>query len=214
MQKQNIVVDAFKGTVKGLVSTIPGGSILVSIAEEIQNGIFQNRFDEWKKNVEERLENLEDEVLNKLPHNDIFATVLLISAQLALKTNQEKTKLLANAVANSSTTKLSEERVVILLNCIEKYTLSHLKLLRFLHNPKEYNPKDNISMGSPMKIFNDYYTKRDKSLDNVVIRDLYADGLINTDSLNSIVSRNGMLEKRTTALGDDMIQFFGITKFE
>ncbi len=214
MQKQNIVIDAFKGTVKGIVSTIPGGSILVSITEEIQNGIFQNRFEEWKKNVEERLVHLEDEVLNKLPQNDIFATVLLISAQLALKTNQEKTKLLANAVANSATTKISEERVVILLNCIEKYTLSHLKLLRFLQNPKEYNLKEDISMGSPMKIYNNYYTQRDKSLDNVIIRDLYADGLINTDSLNSTVSKNGMLEKRTTALGDDMIQFFGIIKYE
>ena len=121
---------------------------------------------------------------------------------------------MANAVANSATTRLSEERVVILLNCIEKYTLSHLKLLRFLQNPKEYNPKEDISMGAPMRIYNDYYAKRDKSLDNVVIRDLYADGLINTDSLNSIVSKNGMLEKRTTALGDDMIQFFGIIKYE
>lgn len=207
----HIVKDGIVGTAKGLVSTIPGGSILVSIADEIQNGIFQNRFKEWKEAVEERLGKLEDDAINSLPDNEIFATVLLISAQLALKTNKEKTKLLANAVSNAATTTLSEERVIILLNCIEKYTIPHIRLLRFLQNPKEYNPRE-LMMGSPMTIYDDIYPDRDKSLDNIVIRDLYSDGLINTDSLNATMSSSGVVAKRTTGLGDDMIEFFGIER--
>ncbi len=203
--------DILKGTAKGIVSTIPGGSILVSIVDEIQNGIFQNRFNEWKEAVDERLDRLEETIINKLPKNEIFATVLLLSAQLALKTNKQKTQLLANAVANSATTNLSEERVVILLNCIEKYTIPHLKLLRFLYNPKDYNLRE-LMMGSPMTLYDDIYPNRDKSLDSIIIRDLYTDGLINTDGLNAIMSNSGAVEKRTTALGDDMIEFFNINK--
>ena len=112
------IEDGFVGTVKGVISTIPGASILVSAYEEMQFGIYKRRMDEWKEAVEERLCMLENDVINSLPNNDIFATVLLISAQLALKTNKEKAKLLANAVSNSATTALSEERVIILLNSI------------------------------------------------------------------------------------------------
>lgn len=165
----SIVKNALKGSAKGLISTIPGGSLLISIVDEIQNGIFQERFDEWKETVEERLGELEDSVINELPRNELFATVLLISAQLALKTNKLKTRFLANAVANSAMTPLPEEHVIILLNCIEKYTIPHLRLLRFLHNPKEYNPRENMMMGSTMTIYDDCYPNRDKSLDNIII---------------------------------------------
>ena len=77
---------------------------------------------------------------------------------------------------------------------------------------KEYNPKDSYMGGSTMTIYYDYYPNTDKSLDRIVIRDLYADGFIDTDSLNAMVSSSGMVEKHTTSLGDDMIEFFGIEK--
>ncbi len=208
----NKIEDGFVGTVKSVISTIPGVSILVSTYEEMQTGIYKRRMEEWKEAVEERLGKLENDVVNSLPDNEIFATVLLISAQLALKTNKVKAPLLANAVFNAAITTIAEERIVIILNCIEKYTIQHLRLLRFLQNPKEYNPKDSYIGGSPMTIYNDYYPDRDKSLDNIIIRDLYADGLINTNSLSTNVTSAGMVEKRTTRLGDDMIEFLGIEK--
>ena len=208
----SIVKNALKGSAKGLISTIPGGSLLISIVDEIQNGIFQERFDEWKETVEERLGELEDSVINELPRNELFATVLLISAQLALKTNKLKTRFLANAVANSAMTPLPEEHVIILLNCIEKYTLPHLKLLRFLQNPKEHCAWEDAIMGGLMSLYNNYYPERDKSLDRIITRDLYTDGLITTDSLFVTTTFNGTVEKKTTALGDEMIRFFGIEK--
>ena len=206
------IEDGFVGTVKGVISTIPGASILVSAYEEMQSGIYKRRMDEWKEAVEERLGKLENDVVNSLPNNDIFATVLLISAQLALKTNKVKAPLLANAVSNAATTTIAEERIVIMLNCFEKYTIQHLRLLRFLQNPKAYSPKGSYIGGSPMTIYNDYYPERDKSLDNIVIRDLYTDGFISTNSLSTTVTSTGMIEKCTTKLGDDMIDFFGIEK--
>lgn len=208
----NKIEDGFVGSMKGIASTIPGVSIVMSAINEMRTGIYRQRLEEWQRLVDERLSKLENTVVNNLPQNEKFATVMLTSAQLSLKTDKIKSALLANAVANSATTNISEERIVILLNCIERYTPSHLRLLRFLQNPKKYNPKESMSMGSPMTIFNDYYPNRDRSLDNIVIKDLHADGLIDTDSLNSTMTRDGCLSKRTTDLGDNMITFFGIEK--
>lgn len=206
----SVTADIIKGTAKGVLSTIPGASVLVSIAEEVQGGILQERFDDWKESVELRLQMLTDMQLQQLPRNDIFATVLLLSAQYAIKTNKAKRVYLANAVESAASTELPEERVVILLNCIERYTIEHLRLLRFLYAPKDYHPNDDIYMGSPISIYDEYYPGRVKDLDGVIIRDLYNDGLINTNSLGGVMTVHGCLDKRTTRLGDDMIKFFGI----
>lgn len=208
----NKIEDGFVGSIKGIASTIPGVSIIMSAVSEMRTGIYKQRLEDWQRLVDERLSKLENTVVNNLPQNEKFATVMLTSAQLSLKTDKIKSALLANAVAYSATTNISEERIVILLNCIERYTISHLKLLRFLQNPKDYNPRENMMMGSPMTIYNDYYPNRDKSLDNIIIRDLHSDGLIDTDSLNTTISYDGCLSKRTTDLGDNMISFFGIEK--
>lgn len=208
----NKIEDGFVGSIKGIASTIPGVSIIMSAVSEMRTGIFKQRLEDWQRLVDERLSKLENTVVNNLPQNEKFATVMLTSAQLSLKTDKIKSALLANAVANSATTNISEERIVILLNCIERYTLSHLRLLRFLQNPKEYNPREGMLMGSPMTIYNDYYPNRDKSLDSIIIKDLHDDGLIDSDSLNTTMSLNGCLSKRTTDLGDNMISFFGIEK--
>ena len=70
----SITTNIIKGTAKGVLSTIPGASILVSIAEEIHGGILQERFDDWKESVELRLRMLTDMQLKQLPKNEIFAT--------------------------------------------------------------------------------------------------------------------------------------------
>lgn len=92
------IKDAVVGGVKGILATMPVGSVVMSIAQEVQNGILQRRFEDWKEKVDEKLGNLEEEIRHKLPDNEIFATVLLLSAQMAIKTNDEKRSYLANAV--------------------------------------------------------------------------------------------------------------------
>lgn len=206
----SIVKDAIVGTAKGVISTIPGASILVAIADEIQNGILQERFTKWKDAVDQKLNEIDNLNIAELSKNEVFATVLLLSAQLALKTNSAKKIYLANAVKNSAIKDYSEEQVIIMLNCIEKYTVEHIRLLRFLQDPSDYNPSDSIMMGSPMRIFDDYYPNRIKDYDSIIMRDLFFDGLTNTESLNGMMTLQGCLAKRTTPLGDEFIDFFGI----
>lgn len=207
------IKDAVVGGVKGILATMPVGSVVMSIAQEVQNGILQRRFEDWKEKVDEKLGNLEEEIRHKLPDNEIFATVLLLSAQMAIKTNDEKRSYLANAVKNAATTNISEDRIVVLLNCIDKYTLTHLKLLRFLKSPGEYKDQKRYYMtASTMGIFKDCYPKEDNLILKVAITDMYSDGLINNNSLNTTQTIVGAFAPQTTDLGNDFIQFFGIDK--
>lgn len=81
---------------------------------------------------------IKDVQLNQLKDNQMFATVMYIAGKLAMKTNETKRQLLTNAVVYTPSCSLSEDSVVIMLNCIEKYTQRHLRLFRFLQDPKEY----------------------------------------------------------------------------
>ncbi len=211
-----ILSNIAKGLMKGGVSILDQGSFFLTIVEELKSGEYRRRLDDFMNHVDSQLEAIKELQIQQMVDNQLFATVLYIAGQMALKTNDAKRKLLANAVVNSHNSNLSEERVIMLLNCIEKYTMSHLNLLHFLHNPKLYYQGDGFSMGSTMSIYDRINRNRDKSLDNIVIQDLHSDGFINVDSnsLNTTSTSAGMLEKRTTGLGDDMISFFGITKFD
>ena len=130
------------GVTKAALSTIPAISPFITIWDSLKSGEYKRRADNFVQDIESRLDFMRDIELDRLKQNQLFATVLYISGQLAIKTNDEKRKLLANAVVNTATTTLSEDRVVILLNCFEKYTLQHLRMLRFLHNPSEYTTRD------------------------------------------------------------------------
>lgn len=144
--------------------------------------------------------------------NKLFATVFYISGQLAIKTNDEKRKLLANTVVNTASTTLSEHRVVILLNCFEKYTLQHLIMLRFLHNPSEYTTRDfSITGGSPALIYEEHYKESEHDLDRIIIKDFHQDGLSAVDC-SHVTMYSDVLLKKSTELGDDFIMFFDIEK--
>jgi len=207
-----VLTDIVKGAAKvGASWLVPGSSPFISILDELRSGEFQRRFEDFQEKVDEQLKMMKEVQLQQLKDNQLFATVLYIAGQLALKTNEIKRQLLANAVVNAPSCTLSEDSVVILLNCIEKYTLRHLRLLRFLQDPKEYKKKNYYMTTSTMQIYYDYYSNDNEALDRIVVKDLYADGMITTDSLFVMASVDGCLEKKTTLLGDAMIDFFGIT---
>ena len=207
-----VLTDIVKGAAKvGASWLVPGSSPFISILDELRSGEFQRRFEDFQEKVDEQLKMMKEVQLQQLKDNQLFATVLYIAGQLALKTNEIKRQLLANAVVNAPSCTLSEDSVVILLNCIEKYTLRHLRLLRFLQDPKEYKKKNYYMTTSTMQIYYDCYSNDNEALDRIVVKDLYADGMITTDSLFVMASVDGCLEKKTTLLGDAMIDFFGIT---
>ena len=206
-----VLSDITKGAAKGGTSLfVPGSSLLLSIIDELKSGEFKRRFEDFQVKVDDQLRMMKDVQLQQLKDNQMFATVLYIAGQLALKTSETKRQLLANAVVNAPSCTLSEDTVVILLNCIEKYTIRHLRILRFLQNPKEYQKRDYYGTTSTMQIYYDYYSKDNEALDRIIVNDLYADGMITSNSLFTMATVQGCLEKQTSSLGDAMIEFFGI----
>lgn len=198
-----------EGIRKGVLSSSLEGSIVDGLFSAFKSGLFKENLDNWKKTVEDRLNMLRDVQIDQLIKNRIFANVFLTSAQLAIKTNEKKAKLLANAVANTANTSLSEDRIIVLLNCIERYSLSHLKMLLYLQNPKVFF-KGEPYMGSPMSYYHNCFPNNDEALDRVINRDLFLDGMIDIESLEVTATGNGCIEKHTKQLGDDMISYFGI----
>ena len=161
-----VLSDLVKGAAKAGASwLVPGSSPFISILDELRSGEYQRRFEDFKEKVDEQLRMLKDVQLQQLKDNQMFATVMYIAGQLALKTNETKRQLLANAVVNTPSCTLSEDSVVIMLNCIEKYTLRHLRLLRFLQNPKAYKKKDYYMTTSTMQIYYDFYSNDNEALD-------------------------------------------------
>ena len=63
-----------------------------------------------------------------------------------------------------------------------------------------------------MSIYHKLFLDTDRDVEQIIVRDLYNDGMINTDSLNTMMTWEGCIAKRTTSLGYDMISFFGIEK--
>ena len=207
-----VLSDLVKGAAKAGASWfVPGSSPFIFILDELRSSEYQRRFDDFKEKVDEQLRMMKDVQLQQLKDNQMFATVMYIAGQLALKTNETKRQFLANAVVNTPSCTLSEDSMVIMLNCIEKYTLRHLRLLRFLQNPKEYKKKDYFMTTSTMQIYYDYYSKDNEALDRIIANDLEADGMITSGSLFWMATVDCCFEKKTTLLWDAMIDFFGIT---
>lgn len=202
--------DLVEATAKGVLSAIPYTSPFLQAFDTIKTNVIQRRFERWKQRVDERLSKLEESQKDAAFRDDCFATALMRATQMAAETGEEKTVYLANAVQYVAENSISEDRMIIFLNCLQRYTVSHFLILKYFEDPSKYaEPGRSYWAGSMMTLFNDRYPNFDNSLQRIIIRDLFQDGFSNTDS-NGTMSGNGMLEKRTTMLGDEFLRFCGI----
>ena len=204
--------DMVEATAKGVLSAIPFASSFLQAVETIKTNVIQRRYESWKQMVDERLSALEESQREAVFSDDCFATALMRATQMAAETSEEKMVYLANAIQYVAENRISEDRIIIFLNCLQKYTSSHFLILGYFQNPAQYADQvkhSSFMAGSIMTYFDKAYPSFDKSLQAIIIRDLFLDGFTNTDS-NGTVSENGMKEKRTTVLGDEFLCFCGI----
>lgn len=201
---------------KGAVSLVPfGGGFLSEIISVITNQTAKKRYEKWVAALEERLGKLEASQKDNLEQNEFFQTCLIRATQDIIRTHQEeKIKLLANAVINSGfKNNLSEDEQLMFLNWVDKYTYTHLSILIFFANPskrlQEKNLKNNYYMGSPLEVLFDMYPhlRANEKMVDIMIKELYDDGLLGSESLHVTMTGQGMTAKRTTEYGDKFIQF-------
>ena len=213
--------DVVHAVVKAGISGIP---VIGGPAAEIFSLIIvpplTKRRDKWIENIAEGLKGLEEKVegfkIEDLSNNDAFITTVTHATQAAIRNHQqEKLEALRNAVLNAAlSSTLEEDLQLMFLEFVDSLTPWHLRVLKFLDNPKGWGQKHGItypswSMGGPSAAlehaFADLRGKR--QLYDIFVKDLYTRGLLSTDSLHTMMTGEGMLASRTTDIGKQFISF-------
>jgi len=208
--------------VKTGLSTIPliGGPIAELFSAVIAPPL-EKRRDVWLIELYRRLKDLEITMdgfkIENLKNNEQFISVLLFATNIAMRTHQqEKIDALQNAVINSAINISIEENIQqIFLNIIDRYTPWHLMLLQYYENPRQYGDKRNISypswtMGGPATVLEFTFPnlKGQRELYDQLTRDLYNDGLLNSnDFLHVTMTDNGMFASRTSKMGSNFLSY-------
>lgn len=204
--------DIVEITGKTILSAIPiGGTLISETWSSVKSNAAQKRLIEWQNMVEARLCKLEIS-LDDIGNNERFTSAIFHATEAAIKTAEtEKREYLANAVLNSIDCDFDESVMMLLINMIDRYTLLHIKILDFFQNPKKYKNKyrQNYYMGSPKDLLYEVYPtlKNMNDIVDIVCRELYTDGLLNTSSFGATMTFGGMEASRTTELGSRFIEF-------
>ena len=214
------------GSVKGLVSQIPfAGPIICGIYDEVVTVSYQKRIEDWLKYLDERLEQLEhsfiglvDDVtlIDKIRGNELFISCFLQTSQYVIRDHHEDKKVLfANALLKTiDPSDLAEDRILVFIELINRYTISHLRLLHFLDDPKARATEKGVDckkyyMGGIEAVLKDV----DPDLISIdkfhylILRDLFNNGLISIENFGGTMTASGMLASRTTDLGKSFIRF-------
>lgn len=198
---------------KTMLSTIPvGGTLATLVWETVKSNKLDKRAKEWKLTVENRLSNLEIS-LDEIRESENFTTCILRTTELAARTSSTKKKeYLANALINSISLDIDEVKLLIFLNLIEKYTELHIIILDFFSNPLKFDKvkNSNFYMGSPMSLFYEVHPtlKEQNEIIILIIKELYADGLVSSEFFNVTMTKEGVQSGRVTQLGNKFLEFF------
>jgi hypothetical protein len=206
---------------KAGLSAIP---VIGGPAAEIFSAIIvpplSKRRDEWIASIDKDLKTLEEKVDNfnieGLSQNEMFITTAMHASQAAIRNHQkEKLKALRNAVLNAALPSAPEEDIQLMfLNFVDIFTPWHLRILKLFNNPQEWGRRNGItypnwSMGGPSAVLEHTFPELRGRRDfyDQITKDLFVQGLMNTDSLHTTMTSQGMFASRTTAMGKQFIGF-------
>jgi len=226
---KDIIGKAVIATTKGAVGAVPVvGSFLSEYINLATEAIATKRLKEWQDMIEEKLSKIECEI-SQIASDDFFYSCVQTATVGALKSYQtEKREFFANALYNSLVMPdLAEEKKLIFISLIDKYTLLTFKILKcFSENnyqkyvdklQKENNPnprnmiRTTVVLGTekPMAYLIDELPElsNERQLAKTIVSQLINDGLIEDVDFNMPVSPVTNRRKRTTDLGDDFLTF-------
>lgn len=229
MRMKEVIEKDFKHTVSDYIYAATNASIssipvVGSFASEtlhlVISAPIEKRKEKWILNIAESLEELQEKVegfnLNSLCENELFISILNRASQLAISNHQkEKVDALKNAVINTALNiNIDENEQMMILNLLDTMTPWHLKLIGYFENPTFRYNENNTSlneniMENPIAPLIEIYIElegRDGFI-NLIIQDLYNNGIINNKNFNSVMISSGMLSPRLTDFGMRLLQF-------
>ncbi|MCG5529073.1 MULTISPECIES: hypothetical protein [Halorhodospira] len=203
--------DVAHSVAKAGLSAIPVvGGAAAELFQNIVQPPLERRRAEWMAGLGERLQQLEEAGLDleDLKENDEFISAAMYASQLALRTHsEEKREALRNALTNIAVGQAPEEAMQhVFLNLVDTLTELHVRILRLFQGP---TPPQNMSMGGLSSVLehNMPEMRGRRDLYDQLWKDLYLRGLVNTDGLHTMMTGQGLAQKRTTGLGDAFLQF-------
>lgn len=216
----NSVGDYAHSAVKTALAAIPflGGPASELFSLIIAPPVSKRR-DEWMIRIADKLEELcKSRMLEPqtLVENELFITTVLQATQSAVRNHQEeKLTALQNAVLNSATGIAIEENVQLMfLSLIDTLTPWHLRVLSFFRNPHAFFKQNNkvppnLYMGSPAAVLEAAYPELHgkKEFYNIIVKDLYNNGLLGVESLNGSMTESGTMAPRNTEFGNLFLSY-------
>ncbi|HSW29534.1 MAG TPA: hypothetical protein VLH75_08650 [Longimicrobiales bacterium] len=154
--------------------------------------------------------------LNALRDDPGFIDTVLQATNAALRTSQEaKRDALCNTILNS--TRFGAPDLTtrhIFIGLIDEFTDWHLHFLKLCDDPVAWFAskgvtKPALSVGALVGILEAAFpnTRPHGDLVSQIWKDLHDHGLVNTDSLHTIMSSHGLWARRTTDLGRQFLAF-------
>ncbi|HHF7375842.1 hypothetical protein [Legionella bozemanae] len=219
--KENLVDKVSKVIKAGIDSAVPGGAIATELLFSFVKIPYQKRSEEWQEAITDALMKIESNGINleELKNNEDFIDILLQAIPMGLKHHQEeKRNMLKNAIIHSAENNAPELSLQqTFLNCIDTFTIWHIKILMLFTNPSKWF--QNVGQGLPgvgmvgsvRSTLESAFPElsSNKSFVDYIWTDLYNKGFLssNKELLQVSMTSQGGIEKRSTQLGDQFIEF-------
>ena len=196
------------------------GSPLLEIFNSILESPLNRRRNETMLRIGETLNDLLDKGVvteDELQQNEVFISTVAEVCNISLRNHQaEKLEALRNAVKNSALPSCPpEDYRQLFLNFVDVCTVTHIKLLKLFENPQKWGAENGIVfplnwLSGPLSQVVEFAYPELKGKGEIyssIWSDLYQRGLTTTERLSSGMSRDGMMARRTTPLGSQLIEF-------
>lgn len=179
----------------------------------------ERRRQEWMEEVGEALGKLEQAKgikLEELRENGEFIDVVILATQVALRNGQEeKRAALRNAILNSALPHSPDESLQqFFIQLVDEFTVWYLRILKLFQNPHKWAEINNhkfpsLHSGALSHVLASAFPELggSRGFYDQIWKDLNNRGLTNTPSLHVMMTATGLMEGRTSELGNQFLRF-------
>jgi hypothetical protein len=216
------VADVALATVRAAAGSVPiMGAAAAELIAFVVTPPLEARRNEWLNNLAQDLDVLQQRVdgfdVKALSSNDDFLSAVATGVTVATRSaRREKRDLLRHAVLNAALGRVPEfDMQAVFIGYLEYVSPLHVQLLRALSDPRKAlsevgsRLEESMYMGAPAQIVEEVFPdlKGRRELYDSLWQDLFQRGLVNSDSLHGMMTKEGVLAARTTTLGDQFLSF-------
>ena len=218
MKKANIT----KTIVTTAISAIPGvGGPIANVINEVLISSWQERREAFEKEMKSKFEKLDSRFEEKIRESKNLASIFVhVSKEAMDDVEENKIHLYANTIINSiKSESFSDTKIHIFLNILSMMTNAHIDLLKRLSNTISKKNCDCFQRSVQSRMpateektvelyFSDF---EQKQIIQILVNDLYQSRLITSNTFlsgnDAPLGINTQLEKKTTDLGDEFLDF-------